>query len=65
MLREGEFEEYKDRQNKIDMENNMLKVNNQDKFEDCMNNVVAPWALRIVIAAHGLVLYAMVLSFWK
>jgi hypothetical protein len=36
-----QFEEYKDRQNKIDMENNMLKVNNQNKFEDYMNNVVA------------------------
>ena len=65
MLREGEFEEYKDRQNKIDMENNMLKVNNQNKFEDYMNNVVAPLAIRIVIVAHVLVVYAVALSFWK
>ena len=65
MLSKGAFEEYKDRQNKIDMKNNMLKVNNQNKFEDYMNNVFAPWALKIVIAAHVFVINAVLLSFWK
>jgi hypothetical protein len=40
-------------------------MNKQDKFEDYMNNVFAPWALKIVIGAHILVVYAMALSFWK
>ena len=65
MLREGVFEEYKNRQNKIDRQNNMLKINNQNKFEDYMNNVFAPWALKIVIAAHIFVVHAVALSFWK
>ena len=40
-------------------------MNNQNKFEDYMNNVFAPWGLKIVIAAHIFVVYAVALSFWK
>jgi hypothetical protein len=40
-------------------------MNNQNKFEDYMNNVFAPWAIKIVIAAHILVIHAIALSFWK
>jgi len=40
-------------------------MNNQNKFDDYMNNVFAPWALKIVIAADVLVAYAVALSFWK
>ena len=40
-------------------------MNNQNKFEDYMNNVFAPRAIKIVIAAHVLVVYAVALSFWK
>lgn len=40
-------------------------MNNQGKFEDYMNNVFAPWALQMVIAAHVFVVYAVALSFWK
>ena len=40
-------------------------MNNQNKFEDYMNNVFAPWGLQIVIAAHIFVIHAVVLSFWK
>jgi hypothetical protein len=40
-------------------------MNKQNKFEDYMNNVFAPWALNIVIAAHIFVIHAVVLSFWK
>jgi hypothetical protein len=40
-------------------------MKNQNKFEDYMNNVVAPWALRIVIFANLSVLATMVVSFIK
>ena len=40
-------------------------MNNQNKFEDYMNNVFAPWALKIVIAAHIFVVHAVALSFCK
>jgi len=40
-------------------------MNKQDKFEDYMNNVFAPWALNIVIAVHIFVIHAVILSFWK
>jgi hypothetical protein len=65
MLSKGAFEEYKARQNEIDMKTNMLKINSQNKFEDYMTNVFAPWGLQIVIAAHIFVILAVVLSFWK
>ena len=40
-------------------------MNKQNKFEDYMNNVFAPLALKIVIIAHILMVYAIALSFWK
>ena len=27
-------------------------MNNQDKFENYMNNVFAPWAVRVVLGMH-------------
>ena len=35
------------------------------KFEDYMNNVVAPWAIKIVMAAHIFVVHDLLWSFWK
>ncbi len=40
-------------------------MNNQNKFEDYMNNVFAPWALKIVIAAHIFVAHDVLWSFCK
>ena len=40
-------------------------MNKQDKFEDYMNNVIAPWALRIVLFANLSVLAMIVASFIK
>ncbi len=39
-------------------------MNNQNKFENYMNNVFAPWAFKIVIAAHIFVINAILLKFW-
>ena len=65
MLSKGTFEEHKDRQNKIDMENKMLKFYKQDKFKDYINDVVAPWAVMIVIGVLIFVIHVVALSFWK
>lgn len=40
-------------------------MKNQNKFEDYMNNVFAPWGLQIVITTHIFVINAVLLSFWK
>ena len=40
-------------------------MKNQNKFEDYMNNVFAPWALRIVLFTNLYVLPIMVVSFIK
>lgn len=40
-------------------------MKNQNKFEDYMNNVVAPWVMRIVMFANLSALATMVVSFIK
>jgi hypothetical protein len=40
-------------------------MNKENKFEDYMNNVFAPWAIKIVIAAHIFVVHYVLWGFWK